>query len=165
MKNKFIYLVIIQLFFISTFAQSKCYLMGLKTSKKEYFIYQSLILNEDNTFVSSILFDMRYSICGIYEINNDILELKEFKINTDSLYIHYCEEPDAIKNILISNFETITYKKYKIQKNKLLLLNEKGRIKRRIKDNFVGTNPFANLFGKKYIFHQLGCEEVKKINQ
>lgn len=112
---------------------------------------------------------MQYSICGIYEINNEInneiLELKEFEINTDGLYIGYCEEPDVIKNIMKSDFETTPFRKYKIKNKTLLLLNNKGKVKRRVKENFVRTNFFADLFGKKYIFEQMDCVEVKRINQ
>lgn len=168
MKIRFLYFLIIQLLSVSTYAQSKCYLMkldiGKKKNKQTFLLYDSLILNEDSTFISTALLDMQYSTCGIYEINNDILELKEFKINTDNLYIGYCEEPDVIKNIMKSDFETIPFTKYKIKNNTLLLLNDKGKVKRRVKDNFARTNFFTDLFGKKYIFEQMDCVELNKIH-
>lgn len=163
MKNRFLSFLIIQFVFISTFAQSKCYLMGLTIGKNTHLSYQSLILNEDNSFIMTVLFDLRYSTCGTYKINNNILELNEFKINTENLNIHYCEEPDVIKNILNSYYETEPFERLKIENNKLFLLNKKGRQIKRIKENFIRTNLFADLFGKRYLFTEIDCAELDRI--
>ena len=39
---------------------------GKKNNKQYYFLYSSLILNEDKTFINTSLFDLQYSTCGIY---------------------------------------------------------------------------------------------------
>jgi len=156
---------------ISCLAQSNCYLMSLDTGKKNnkqyYFLYSSLILNEDKTFISTSLFDLKYSTCGIYEINNDVIELKQFKIRypTDTLNVIFCEEPDVIKNIMTSDFETEPYMSLIIKNDRLYLLNENGRVIKRIKENFVRTNVFDDFFGKKYVFEKVDCEEVYRINK
>src|SRR5690606_30969835 len=98
MKFNYLYFLIIQLFFVSTAAQCKCYVMGVWTGKKSYLIYESLTLNDDNTFISISLSDLPYIACGIYKIKNDIIELYTFK--TDSIVL--CEEPNVIKTILNS---------------------------------------------------------------
>lgn len=171
MKFNYLYFLIIQLFFVSTIAQSSCYIMdldlGKKDNKQHYFLYSSLILNEDNTFISTSLFDLQYSTCGIYEINNNIIELKQFKINypTDTLNLMFCEEPDVIKNVMKIDFETEPYMNLKIKNDRLYLLNEKERVIKRIKENFVRTNIFADLFGKKYLFKKIDCDELNKIHQ
>lgn len=152
---------------VSCLAQSNCYLMSLDTGKKDnkqyYFLYSSLILNDDKTFIDTSLFDLQYSTCGIYEINNNIIELRQFKIKSDTLV--FCEEPDVIKNIMKTDFETEPYMNLKIKNDRLYLLNEKGRVINRIKENFVRTNIFNDLFGKKYIFEKSDCEEINRINR
>ena len=165
MKIKFLSFLIIQLVSITTFAQSKCYLMGLTIGKNTHLSYQSLILNEDNSFIMNVLFDTQYSTCGIYEINNNLIELSEFKINTENLKIHYCEEPDVIKNILNSEYETEPFEKLKIENNKLFLLNKKGRKIKRIKENFIRTNLITDIFGKRYLFTEIDCAELQRIQQ
>ena len=139
---------------------------GKKNNKQYYFLYSSLILNEDKTFISTSLFDLKYSTCGIYEINNNIIELKQFKIRypTDTLIL-FCEEPDVIKNIMKTDFETESYMSLKMKNDRLYLLSEKGRVINRIKENFVRKNIFIDLFGFKYVFEKIDCEEVYKINK
>ncbi|SRR5690606_15281780 len=166
LRNKLIVFIIF-LFSLSCLAQSKCYLMSLDTGKKNnkqyYLLYSSLILNEDKTFIHTSLFDLQYSTCGIYEINNNIIELRQFKIKSDTLV--FCEEPDIIKNIMKTDFQTEPYMNLKIKNDRLYLLNEKGREINRIKENFVRTNIFDDLFGKKYVFEKIDCEEVYRINK
>jgi len=134
-----------------------------KNNKQYYFLYSSLILNEDKTFINTSLFDLQYSTCGIYEINDNIIELRQFKIKSDTLV--FCEEPDVIKNIMRTDFETEPYMTLKIKDDRLYLLNEKGRIIKRIKENFVRINIFDDLFGKKYVFEKIDCKEVYRINK
>lgn len=136
---------------------------GKKNNKQYYFLYSSLILNEDKTFINTSLFDLQYSTCGIYEINDNIIELRQFKIKSDTLV--FCEEPDVIKNIMRTDFETEPYMTLKIKDDRLYLLNEKGRIIKRIKENFVRINIFDDLFGKKYVFEKIDCKEVYRINK
>ena len=112
-------LIYISLFSISLFSQSKCYIMYLDIGKKEnkqyFFLYSSLTLNEDKTFISTSLFDLQHTTCGIYEIKNDMLKLKEFK----STNIFICDETDSIKKIITTNYETIPFKKLKIKNDNL----------------------------------------------
>ena len=161
MKIIFLSFLIIQLIFVSTFAQSKCYLMGVWTGKKSYLIYESLELNDDKTFISTSLYDLQFNYCGIYEIEDDIIKLYHFK--SDSIV--FCEEPDVIKNILNSDYKTELFEKYKIKNNRIYLLNKKGNIKRRIKDNSFRTNLFADLFGKTYFYKEIDCAELQRIQQ
>lgn len=83
-----------------------------------------MILNEDKTFIHTSLFDLQYSTCGIYEINNNIIELRQFKIKSDTLV--FCEEPDIIKNIMKTDFQTEPYMNLKIKNDRLYLLTKKG---------------------------------------
>lgn len=136
---------------------------GKKNNKQYYFLYSSLILNEDKTFIDTSLFDLQYSTCGIYEIKNDIIELRQFKIKSDTLV--FCEEPDVIKNIMKTDFETEPYMALKIENDRLYLLNEKGRVIKRVKQNLVRKNIFIDLFGLKYVFQKIDCDEVYKIHQ
>lgn len=161
MKFNYLYFLVIQLFFVSTIAQSKCYLMGITTDKNKFLIYESLILNENKTLIWTSLYDLKYTECGIFEIKDDIIELYEFK--SDSLL--FCEEPDVIKNIMNSNYETKFFEKYKIKNNQLYILNKKGKIKLRIKDNSFRTNLFADIFGKTYFYKEIECDELNKIHQ
>lgn len=159
MKNRFLSLLIIQFVFISTFAQSKCYLMGVWTGKKKFLIYESLILNEDKSFIWTSEYDLSFTICGTYEIKNDVINLMRFKSDT----IVYCEEPDVIKNILNSDYNTELFEKYKIKNNRIYLINKREKIKHRIKDNSFKTNLFADLFGKRYLFTEIDCAELDRI--
>lgn len=165
-RNKLIVFFIF-LFSLSGFAQSNCYIMDLDLGKKDnkqyYFLYSSLILNEDKTFIYTSLFDLQYSTCGIYEINNNIIELRQFKIKSDTLV--FCEEPDVIKNIMKTDFETEPYMNLKIKNDRLYILNENGRVIKRIRENFVRKNIFDDLFGKKYIYQKSDCQEVHKMNK
>lgn len=161
MKNKFICLVIIQLFFISTFAQSKCYLMGVGTGKKSYLIYESLELNDDKTFISTSLYDLQFNDCGIYEVENDVIKLYSFK--SDSII--FCDEPDVIKNILDSNYKTELFEKLKIRNNQIYKLNNRGKIINRVKDNSFRTNIFSDIFGKTYFYKEIDCDELQRIKQ
>lgn len=161
MKIRFLYLLIIQLFFVSTFAQSKCYLMGVWTGKKSYLIYESLELKDDKTFISTSLYDLQYNDCGIYEIKDRIIKLYSFK--SDSIV--FCEEPDVIKNILNSDFKTESFEKLKIKNHRIYKLNNRGKIKHRIRDNSFKTNLFADLFGKTYFYKEIDCDELQRIQQ
>lgn len=64
-----------------------------------------------------------------------------------------------------TDFETEPYMTLKIKDDRLYLLNEKGRIIKRIKENFVRINIFDDLFGKKYVFEKIDCKEVYRINK
>lgn len=161
MNIRYLYFLIIQLFFISTFAQSKCYLMGVWTGKKSYLIYESLELNDDKTFISTSLYDLQYNDCGIYEIENDVIKLYSFK--SDSIVS--CDEPEVIKNIIDSDYRTELFEKLKIKNNQIYKLSNRGKIKHRIKDNSFRTNLFANIFGKIYFYKEIDCEEVSKIKE
>lgn len=161
MKFNYLYFLIIQLFFVSTAAQNKCYLMGIWTAKKNYLIYESLTLNDDNTFISTSLYDLRYNDCGIYKIKNDIIELYTFK--SDSIVL--CEEPNVIKNILNSDYKTESFEKLKIKNHRIYKLNNREKIKHRIRDNSFRTNLFADLFGKTYFYKEIDCDELQRIQQ
>ena len=159
-KNKLIFFIIF-LFSFSCLAQSKCYLMGIWTGKRKYLLYESLILNGDNTFIWTSLYDLKFTVCGTYQIKNDAIELLKFKSDT----IVFCEEPEVIKNILNTDYKTEFFERYKIKNNQIYVLNKKEKIKHRIKDNSFRTNLFADLFGKTYFYKEIDCEEVSKMNE
>jgi len=135
--------------------------MGVWTGKKKFLIYESLILNEDKSFIWTSEYDLSFTICGTYEIKNDVIKLMRFKSDT----IVYCEEPDVIKNILNSDYNTELFEKYKIKNNRIYLIKKREKIKRRIKDNSFRTNLFADLFGKTYFYKEIDCKELYKIQQ
>ena len=105
-------------------------------------LYESIELYTDKTFKWTSEYDLSLSEYGLYEIDNNSLQLKYFiKFN----YPKTMSLKDSI--ILIEN--PIKIENFKLDKEHLYRLNKSGREIHRISDNSIRTC-WSLIFGHKY---------------
>jgi hypothetical protein len=105
-------------------------------------LYESIELYPDKTFKWTSEYDLSWSEYGLYEIDNNNLQLK--------YYISFNRPTTMSMNDSIMQIEKpVKIENFKLDKELLYKLNKSGREIHRVKDKSISTC-LSSIFGHKY---------------